>query len=151
MSAVCVLTPILIASWPVISSAIVSAAASLGFAVATRPKEEQVDAGSNRVQTDLPNSDILSGNVGEEARMVIEKDGVTVTFTRDARGACKLCVSGEASKKQLEKIGQEVAGKVTQQFAYHKLVTELKARDFAIVEEKVQQDDSIRIRIRRGG
>ena len=108
MSAICVLTPILIASWPVVSSAIVSAAASLGFAIANRPKEEQQrDDGVNRVQTNLANSDILQGNVGEEARMVIEKDGVTVEFTRDARGACKLCVSGDASKKELEKIAPE--------------------------------------------
>jgi hypothetical protein len=151
MSAVCVLTPILIASWPVISSAIVSAAASLGFAVATKPKEEQVVAGPNRVQTDLANSEIVGGSIGEESKMVIEKDGVTVEFTRDARGACKLCVSGNASKKKLEQIGQQVSGKVVQQFAYHKLVTELKKRNFGIVEEKVQQDDSIRVRIRRNG
>lgn len=151
MSAVCVLTPILIGAWPVISSAIVSAAVSMGFAVGgsatkLRSKEEL----NNQVQTDLPNSEILEAKAGEESKIVIQKDGITIEFVRDAHGACKLCVSGNATKSQLEKIGREVAGKVTQQFAYHKLMTELKKRNFSIVEETVQQDDSIRVRVRRG-
>jgi hypothetical protein len=59
-------------------------------------------------------------------------------------------VSGQGhSKAELERIGEEVAGRVVQQFAYHKLMTELKNRNYSIVEESVQEDDSIQIRIKQ--
>jgi len=76
---------------------------------------------------------------------------VTIEFKRDLRGTCSMCVTGSKSKQELQKIGQEVSGRVVQQFAYHKLVTELKKRNYAIVDEKVQQDESIRVRVRFGG
>ena len=45
---------------------------------------------------------------------------------------------------------KEVAGRVVQQFAYHKLMTELKARQYNVVDESVDQDDSIQVRVRLG-
>jgi hypothetical protein len=151
MSAVCVLTPILIGSWPVIAAAINSAAAALGFAIALSKRQETADEGVNSVETELPKSQIMDDALGREETIRIEKEGVSILFRRDERGACSLCVSGPLSKSRLKNIGREVAGRVTQQFAYHRLMTELKRRNYAVVEEQVQQDDSIRVRVRLKG
>ena len=57
-----------------------------------------------------------------------------------------MCVSGEGhGKAALERIGQEVAGRIVQQFAYHKLIAELKQRHFDIVTETVEDDESIQM------
>ena len=52
------------------------------------------------------------------------------------------------TKADLKRIGDEVAGRVVQQFAYHKLMTELKKRNYSILEETVQEDDSIQVRVK---
>jgi hypothetical protein len=152
MSAVCVLTPILIGSWPVIAAAINSAAAALGFAIAASPdRQTSQEESVNSVETELPKSQVMEDALGRSETIRIEKEGISIVFRRDERGACSLCVSGPLGKSQLKKIGQEVAGRVTQQFAYHKLMTELRNRNYAVVEEQVQQDDSIRVRVRLKG
>ena len=38
---------------------------------------------------------------------------------------------------------RDIAGRLVQQFAYHKLVTELRKRHYDVVEESVQHDQSI--------
>ncbi len=152
MGAVSILTPMLIGAWPAIATAISGVASSLGFAIATQSQPAaRKEESSNTVETDLPNSEILEDRAGESQTMTIERDGVTIEFKRDERGGCKLCVSGKGSKADLRKIGQEVSGRVIQQFAYHKLITELKRRKCTVIEEKVQQDDSIRVRVRLNG
>lgn len=157
MSAVCVLTPMLIGAWPSIAAAIAGVAGTLGFAVASKKTTGSISGSSvnessgNKVETEFPHSEILDSVAGEQQFMCISKDGVTIEFRRDERGACSLCVSGSRSKSELQKIGEEVAGRVVQQFAYHKLVTELKKRNYSVVDEKLQQDKSIRMRIRLNG
>jgi len=155
MSAVCVLTPIVISQWPAIATAVASVAASMGFAVVASGTQDHTThraAGDNRVETEVPNSEVLEETMTRGEKMVIEKDGIRIEFGRDERGACSVCVSGEGySKSQLKKIGEEVAGRVVQQFAYHKLMTELKKRNYDIVQENVAEDDSIRVRVRLGG
>jgi hypothetical protein len=152
MSAVCVLTPMLIGAWPAVSAAIASAAASLGFSVvSSRSAEREQESPENTVETDLPNSEIVDARAGESQTMRIVQGDVTVEFRRDARGACRLCVSGNRSKSELRRVGEEVAGRVAQQFAYHKLVSELKKHNYSVVEESVLKDESIRVRVRLGG
>lgn len=152
MSAVCILTPMLIGSWPMIATAVMGVAGSLGFSIASKSRDDREEYERiNRVETELPNSEIFEERAGESQTIRIERDGVAIEFRRDAHGACSVCVSGDRNKSELRKIGQEVAGRVVQQFAYHRLVTELKKRNFAVVEESVQKDSSIRVRVRRNG
>ena len=67
----------------------------------------------------------------------------------DARGALKVCMEGQGkSKAELRKLGQELVGRVTQQSAYHRIVTELKQRNMAIVDEQVTADQTVKIRVR---
>ena len=81
--------------------------------------------------------------------MVIEKDGIKATFSRDARGALKVCMEGVGySKAQLREYGENLMGVVTQQYVYHRVVTELKQRQMPIVHEEVTADRSVKIRVR---
>jgi len=151
MSSVCVLTPIVIGAWPSIAAAVAGVAASMGFSVATQERDAVASSPSVRkkVVTEIPESEVLVDEFDQE-RMVIRQGDIEIIFERDASGALKLCVVGERlSKTELERIGQEVAGKVVQQFAYHKLMTELKKHNYAVVEERVEKDQAIQLRVRR--
>ena len=76
-------------------------------------------------------------------------EGALAVFQRDARGALRVCMEGSGhSKAELLKIGEELIGRVTQQYAYHRIVTELKERKMTIVDEQMTQDKSVKIRVR---
>jgi hypothetical protein len=86
---------------------------------------------------------------GDEQIVVERADGVRATLTRDARGRLKVCVEGEhLSKAELHAIGEELVGRITQQYVYHKLMTELQDRNVAVVDQEVTADQTIKIRIR---
>jgi hypothetical protein len=89
---------------------------------------------------------VVAGS-GEE--LVVEKEGIRAVFSRDARGALKLSLEGKnMTKGELKQLGDELVGRVTQQYAYHRIVTELKSRNMAIVEEQDQADPTVKIRVR---
>ena len=150
MSAVCVLTPLVITSWPVLASAIAGAAASMGFSI--RPSASDEEARTLRkkgVETEIENSEIIGEEMGRGKKIVITKGDITIELGQDERGVCTVCVSGSRhSDADLRAIGEAVAGRVVQQFAYHKLMTELKKRDYSVVEEEVLADQSVRVRVR---
>jgi hypothetical protein len=98
---------------------------------------------------EVEDSEILPGSEGREEQIVVEKDGIRATFSRDARGALRVCMEGKRlSKSQLRKLGEELIGRVTQQFVYHRIVTELKDKKMAIVGEEVTVDRVVRLRVR---
>jgi len=81
--------------------------------------------------------------------IVVQKGDITIEFGQDHRGKCTVCVSGDRhAEKELKRIGEEVAGRVVQQFVYHKLVSELKNRNYSVVDEEVLEDESVRLNIR---
>lgn len=151
MSTVMVITPLVIANWSVISAAVMGAVGTLGFAIAREQSEEAEnrEEGVIRAEIEVEDSEILEtgGDTGEQ--IVVERDGVRAVFSRDARGALKVCVEGEGySKGQLKQIGEELIGRVTQQYVYHRVVTELGERNMAIVGEELLQDRTVKIRVR---
>lgn len=150
MSAVCVLTPLVITSWPVLMSAIAGAAASMGFSIQATSAKEKAPVGRKRgVETEIENSEVIADVMGRGQKAVITKGDITIEFGQDERGACTVCVTGaEHTDDQLRAIGEEVAGRVVQQFAYHKLMTELKNRNYSVVEEEMLADQSVRVRVR---
>jgi hypothetical protein len=147
MSAVCILTPIVIASWPVLASAILGAATSMGFTLRTEMLHEEKPR-KHKVETDVPNSEVVADAMGRGEKIVVQRDDVTVEIGQDERGACTVCVTGDQSDRALRKIGEEVAGRIVQQFAYHKLMSELKKRNCTVVDEQVLADESVHVRIR---
>ncbi len=152
MSTVCVLTPIVIGSWPMIASAVAGAASAMGFAMAGEQTASESSGAKTAVETEVPNSEVVAENMKPGEKIRIERDGITIDFGVDERGVCTVCVTGEGhTKAELTTIGEEVAGRVVQQFAYHKLMTELKQRNYSVLEESVQEDDSIPSRIKHAG
>jgi hypothetical protein len=153
MSSVIVVAPLIIAGWPVITAAVTAAVASMGFSVvagaaASLPVVPTTKI-RNRAEIEVEDSEVVSemGSVGDE--MVVERGGVRAVFSRDARGALKLCVEGDGhSKAELKRIGEELLGRVTQQYVYHRVVNELLERNMTIVDEEVGADHTVKIRVR---
>ncbi len=150
MSVVCVLTPVVVAAWPAFSAAVAGAAAGLGYCVVDNLEVKRGEAKSEgRVSLEIPRSEIVTGSLGRDQRMTLRRGEVSVTFSRDARGAASLCVSGgNLSEEELRKCGEELAQGVVRQYAYQRLKEEMARRQFTIVEEEEAADRSIRIKVR---
>lgn len=148
MSSVCILTPMVVASWPIVSSAVASAAAAMGFSVVSAGAAVQVDVkDTNRVEVDVANSDVVAEHMHAKQSITIRKGGVLVDISTNENGVLTVCASGDATKSKLRVVGEEVAGRVVQQFAYHKLMTELSSRGFHVIDESVSADQSIQVRV----
>jgi len=154
MSAVCILTPVVIMAWPAFSAAVVAAASSLGYQVAAEVKKGQasseiVHKNTNAVKLEIERSEVVTNQLGRDQRMVVSREGVTVTFSRDARGQASLCVTGNGqSDEELRALGEELSQAVVQQYVYQKLMNEMRSRGFNVVEEEVTEDRSIRLKVR---
>lgn len=153
MSAVCILTPVVIMAWPAFSAAVLAAASSLGYQVAaevnSRRPGEAVHKDTNAVQLQIDRSEVVTNQLGRDQRIVVSREGVTVTFSRDARGKASLCVTGSGqSDATLRTLGEELSQAVVQQYVYQKLMDEMRARGFNVVEEEVNEDRSIRLKVR---
>ena len=151
MSVMFVVAPAVAAvGWPLLCGAIAAASASLGYkALAT---DARVDAGGveleQSIDITLENSSIVAESMKRESRFVITRDDITATFERAANGRCAVHVAGKnRSEHELNAIGKELVGRVTQQYAYNKVMTELKSQGFTVNEEEVSNDQTIRIHV----
>jgi hypothetical protein len=150
MSAVVVLTPIVIASWPAISAAVAGAAAAMQFSSCAEGLHEKEQAQPTTVECDIEEAEIVGAELQRGETITLERDGVTVEVGRDARGRCVVRARGFGqSKRKLQQIADEISGRIVQQFVYNKLMTELKGRDFTIVEQERLADESVRVRVRQ--
>ena len=152
MSAVCILAPVVIAGWPAFSTAVMAAAASLGYQVAAEAVKE-VGAGASvkqsAVNLEMARTEVVTSQLGRDQRISVTRDGVTVTFSRDARGKAALCVTGKGQNdEKLRALGEQLSQAVVQQYVYQKLMDEMRARGFVIVEEEATEDRSIHLKVR---
>ena len=123
----------------------------MGFAVARTSESQGRTAAETktREEIEVDDAEILQQAGGTEEELVVEREGVRAVFRRDARGALRVCMEGEGcSKAELRRIGEELVGRVTQQYVYHRVVSELKDRKMTIVDEEVAEDRSVKIRVR---
>lgn len=153
MGAVCVLTPVVVMAWPAFSAAVVAAAGTMGFQIvaeARRELQSETKAGGvGSVQLEIERSEVVTNQLGRDQRIAVTREGVTVTFSRDARGRASLCVTGQGhSAEELRALGTELSQAVVQQYVYQKLMDEIRTRGFNVVEEEVNEDRSIRLKVR---
>ncbi len=153
MSTVVVITPVIIANWPVITAAVTAAVGSMGFALASSGEAEARVAAKAKSKTreeiEVDDAEILQAAAGTDEELVVEREGLRATFRRDARGALRVCMEGTGyTKSELRRIGQEIVQRVTQQYVYHRVVSELKERKMTIVDEEVAEDRTVKIRVR---
>jgi hypothetical protein len=153
MSCVCILTPVVIAAWPAFSAAVIAAATSLGYAVAeetTKSSEAPHESKSvNRVDLEVPQSELVMGTLNRDQRISVTRDGVTVIFARDPRGKASLCVTGDGhTEAELRARGEELSQRVVQKYVYQRLMEEMRARQFVVVEEEGIAGQAIRLKVR---
>jgi hypothetical protein len=152
MSTVLVVTPILVTQWPAIVAAVTAAMSAAGFTAIQEAESQarsQSQSQTNREEIEVEDSEILDAATGTGEQIVVQRDGIRATFSRDARGALRICMEGRGkSKSELRAIGEDLLGRVTQQFAYHRIVTELRERNMTIVDEQVTEHESVKIRVR---
>jgi hypothetical protein len=152
MSAVCILAPVVIASWPAFSAAVVAAASSLGYEVAAETASELKERAKpvvNSVQLEIENSEIVTNQLGRDQRITVSKEGVKITFSRDARGRASVCVTGNGyDADTLRSLGEEISHAVVQKYVYQKIMNEMQSRGFAVVEETATENRAIRLRVR---
>jgi hypothetical protein len=152
MSTVSVMTPIIVAAFPVLMQAVSGVAASMGFALVVEESDTNADANADglsttKVSTKLESS-ILGEQIGRNKKIVVSRGTTRIEFQVDARGTCVVCASSPTmSKMELEQLTKSVVGRVTQQYVYHKLVTELKGKNFNITQESVAADKSIHVQV----
>jgi hypothetical protein len=152
MSCVCILTPVVIAAWPAFSSAVLAAAASLGYSVmaqTSRPAESDEQNRPRQVTLELENSEIVTNELARDQRLTVCRDGVVVTFSRDPRGRASICVDGTGqSQEELRALGEELGRRVVQQYVYDRLMEGIRARQFVVVEEETDETHTIRLKVR---
>jgi hypothetical protein len=153
MGAVCILAPVVVAAWPAFSAAVVAAAASMGYQVASEAVTIGAEASeaehASSVQLEIERSEVVTNSLGRDQRISVNREGVTVTFSRDARGKATLCVTGEGfTKESLQALGEELSQGVVQHYVYQKLMDEMRSRGFVVVEEQQNEDRSIHMKIR---
>lgn len=153
MSCVCILTPVVIAAWPAFSAAVVSAATSLGYQVISESLTSRDAAASanspNRIELEIDQSELVTDSLGRARQLQVAKDGITVTFSRDARNRASLCVEGKGhTEAELRRAGEELGQRTVQHYVYQKLMSEMEARQFVLVEEEVDENHAIRLKVR---
>lgn len=101
------------------------------------------------VDLNIPNSEIVTGSIGRDQRISVSRNGITVTFSRDARGKAGLCVVGTGqSEEELRAAGEELSQRVVQQYVYQRLMREVQSRGYVVAEETTGANQSIHLRIR---
>jgi len=152
MSTVLILTPIIVANWSVITTAVVGAASALGLVVKETVKEElkQQQAVEESVEVELSNSEVIAKNMALEKEIVLMKGNIELRVGKDERGRCRVCAKGKGhTKAELKDVAEQFTQKMTQCFVYNRVATELKNKGFQMINEEVMEDQSIRINVRR--
>ena len=152
MSCVCILTPVVIAAWPAFSAAVVAAANSLGYVLvdeAIKQSQKTTQKSNRQVNLEIANSEVVTGALGRDQQICVTREGVTVVFSRDARGRASVCVSGPSfTDVELRRMGQELSQRVVQKYVYQRLMDEMSMRQFTVVEEEVDANHAIRLKVR---
>jgi hypothetical protein len=150
MSTVLILTPVIIASWPAISTAAVGAAAALGFMIKNEVQNTaKEEMRQEEVEIELAKSSVAAQNAASIKELILNKGDIELRVNTDSRGRCVVCAKGLGyTKEQLTETAEEFGGKLTQIFTYNKVMTELRSKGFNIASEEMQKDDSIRINVR---
>jgi len=154
MSVVFVVVPVIAAGWPAIAAAVGAACAALGYTahrgtqVAQQAAEVTAQPVRHRVELAV-NAEVIGEALAREQSIQVEKEGVIATFTKDARGRLSLHVDGERTPEELAAVGQLLLNRVRQQYAYEKVKSELLERGFVLVDEHVDENQSIRLSVRR--
>jgi len=153
MGAILILVPVVIAAWPAFSAAVVAAATSLGYQIAAEGakhlRQSAPAASQAAVNLEIPRSEVVTNQLGRDQHLSVSREGITVRFSRDARGKASLCVTGPGqAEERLPAVGEELSRAVVQQYVYQKITDEMRARGFVVVEEETTAERAIHLKVR---
>lgn len=150
---IAVAAPLAIVEWPLLCATAAGIASSLGYCVLkdakqTEELEIQQKEMENSVEISLEKSHILGENLARGSSFILQKDDITTVFKRTTDGGCSVHVSGKnKTDQELRAIGDQLVNKITQQYTYNKVITELKKKGFSVDHEELSQDQTIRIQV----
>lgn len=146
---------------PLIWPALLSAAGALGYKHFTSTADDAPLRGKLteqlshqkivKLSLDQVVKDLVSEEVGREEVLRFVKDEITVIFKRDIRGKFTIEVMGpdRLTKLDLERLGNEFAATLVQQFAYNRMAAEMERRGANVVSEEVNEQGDIVLKLRR--
>ena len=154
MSSVLVVTPLVVASWPLMSAAITAAIGTMGFAAVQHDgsASREIAGAKTTAEIELEESEILAGTGAIGGEMVVERDGIRAVFSRDARGRPQALHRRERTLQGRAEADRRVA-RGPRDAAVRlppRSSAELKDRQMTILEERVGEDQAIHIRVRNG-
>ena len=149
MSCILLITTSVVAGWPTLFAAAGVAAASMGFSTLKNVEEVQA-AREQEVELVMQNSEIITEEMKHDEELNLRKGDINVRIYKDPRGRCAIHISGEGkTKEQLQQEGTELLNRIKQQYAYQKVVQELKNKGFSITDEKLSEAGKIKIQFRK--
>jgi hypothetical protein len=151
MSVFFLVTPVVAnMAWPLLASVIAGSLTTTGYNMVKNKQSLETRSESQvGVDLDLKNSEDLSETMGEEEKLVMEKEGITLTFSKGSDNRCKVHVAGHGkTKEELTRAGQEASNKIVQAYAYNKVMAEAKKRGMQLVQEE-SEDGKIRLKFRK--
>jgi hypothetical protein len=153
MGAVLILTPVIISAWPALATAVASAAASLGYTAVKSVGEKETESFASMksgLAIDVPNSQVLTDQLGLDEMLSFTRDGVTVTIRRDERGKAALHVNGTGHHQdELKRLGEEMSQRLVRDYVYQQLKHEMQSRNFTLVEETEDETHAIHMTVRQ--
>jgi len=115
-------------------------------------KQQQMASIQDRarsVNLEIDNSELVTDTLGREQEICVTRQNVSVTFSRDARGRASVCVSAPGlTEAEMRVMGEELSQRVVQRYVYQRLMDEMRARQFTVVEEEVDANQAIRLKVR---
>ena len=128
-----------------VAAAAVAAAGSIGLKV---DDTANAAASANSVDIRLNNASEAAAGMSAGQSLRFSGDGVAVEFFIDENGRASVRASGRGSEEELRALGETMAKRIVQQYAYHRVVTEMRERNMNIVEEEIEEDGTVRMRVR---
>lgn len=156
-----VITPIIGASLPALTPIIFAAAAALGYkALLEMPEGDAINRELRRriheeqdVELRLEDSvlEAMDLEVKRAESLFFQKEGFVLVVAKDERGKLRIKVTGPKarSSKELRAAGEEFAAELAQLYAQHRAVEELTRLNAEVIEEQVNDQGEIVLKIRR--
>lgn len=144
--------------WPSVVPLVAGVASALGYKMLSAPKgrlrgkltRQLENIRREVVPLDSVLAEVIAGEVGEEERLIFQRDDFLLVFRKDARGKFYVEVSGPAEKTALDlKLRAEAfARELVRKFAYHKIAEQLTRRGAVVVEEDIMPSGRVTMKVR---
>ena len=142
-----VVIPAVTSAWPAVVAAATAAASLMGLRAVKTATEQSVQV-RTEVELSVENAQAVTEDLRVGQEVVFHKGDVEVVFCRNINGKPGVRVRGMGhSRGELEAMGQEFCRLVTQQYAYHRVMTKLRQQRFNIVSEDQAQDGTVRLKV----